>query len=153
MKTVRYRILESFSSREHGRRINNKRQRGSKMKISGLGHVALKVTNMNRSKQFYHDVLGMPYSGENEGKTMVFFRADGHHNLALFLVDSVDNTSPSLDHVAFRLQGGPKELELALVELEASDIDVTPYSHREVQSLYFNDPDGNQIELYVPLAE
>ena len=123
------------------------------MKISGLGHVALKVTNMDKSKQFYHGVLGMPYSGEHEGKSMVFFRADGHHNLALFLADNVDNTSPSLDHVAFKLQGGRKELDLAQVELESSDIDVTPYCHREVQSLYFNDPDGNQIELYVQLVE
>lgn len=84
---------------------------------------------------------------------MVFFRADGHHNLALFLVDSVDNTTPSLDHVAFQLQGGRRELDLAQVELESSFIHVTPHEHKEVQSLYFNDPDGNQIELYVHLVE
>lgn len=123
------------------------------MKISGLGHVALKVTDMVRSKQFYHEVLGLPYSGEHEGKPMVFFRADGHHNLALFLADSVDNTASPLDHVAFQLQGGQVELDLAQVELEASGVAVTPYSHQEVQSLYFNDPDGNQIELYVHLAD
>ena len=123
------------------------------MKISGLGHVALKVTNMDNSKQFYHGLLGLPYSGEHEGKSMAFFRADGHHNLALFLADSVDTTTSSLDHVAFQLQGGLKELELAQEELESSGIEVTPYSHEEVQSLYFNDPDGNQIELYVRAAE
>lgn len=123
------------------------------MKISGLGHVALKVTDMERSKKFFHDVLGLPYSGEHENKTMVFFRADGHHNLALFLTDSVDNARPSLDHLAFRLQGGKAEIDAARVELESSGIDVTPYKHSEVHSLYFNDPDGNQIELYVHLRE
>lgn len=123
------------------------------MKICGLGHVALKVTNMHNSKQFYHGVLGMPYSGEHEDESMVFFRADGHHNLALFLATSIDNTAPSLDHVAFRLQGSQKELDAAQVELESYGIEVSPYSHREVQSLYFNDPDGNQIELYVHVAE
>ena len=123
------------------------------MKISGLGHVALKVTDIEKSKQFYHGILGMPYAGVHEGKSMVFFRADGHHNLALFLADSIDNTTPSLDHVAFQLQGGRKELGLAQVELESSGIDVTPYDHSEVKSLYFSDPDGNQIELYVHVAE
>ena len=119
------------------------------MKISGLGHVALKVTDMERAKQFYHGVLGLPYSGEHEGKTMVFFRADEHHNLALFLSDKIDSTAPSLDHVAFQLQGGPRELDLAQVELESIGIEVTPYEHAEVHSLYFDDPDGHQIELYV----
>lgn len=123
------------------------------MKISGLGHVALKVTDMKKSKHFYHDVLGMPYSGEHEGKSEVFFRADRHHNLALFLVDSVDNSTPPLDHVAFRLQGGREELGLAQMELESAGIHVMPYEHQEVQSLYFNDPDGNQLELYVHLEQ
>ena len=123
------------------------------MKISGLGHVALKVSDMDKSKQFYHGVLGLPYSGEHEGKLMVFFRANGHHNLALFLTDSIDTTTPSLDHVAFELQGGRRELDQAQVELESTGIAVTPYNHREVQSLYFDDPDGNQIELYVHLKE
>ena len=104
---------------------------------------------MERSKQFYHGVLGLPYSGEHEGKTMVFFRADDHHNLALFLSDKIDNTAPSLDHVAFQLQGGKKEIDLAQVELESLGIEATPYEHEEVHSLYLDDPDGNQVELYV----
>lgn len=119
------------------------------MKIARLGHVALKVTDMERAKQFYHGVLGLPYSGEHEDKTMVFFRADEHHNLALFLTETVNNTAPSLDHVAFQLQGGKSELDSAQLELESKGIKVTPYEHDEVHSLYLGDPDGNQIELYV----
>jgi catechol-2,3-dioxygenase len=119
------------------------------MKIAGLGHVALKVTDMDKAKQFYHGVLGLPYSGEHEGNKMAFFRADDHHNLALFLADRIDNAAPSLDHVAFELQGGKRELDLAKVELETLGIEVMPYEHSEVHSLYFGDPDGNQIELYV----
>lgn len=125
------------------------------MKILGLGHVALKVTDMERSKQFYHDILGLPYSGEHEEKTMVFFRSDEHHNFALFQVDSLDNSSLSLDHIAFRLEGGITELRLAQSALEAASIDVTPYEHSDqhVSSLYFSDPDGNQIELYVRISD
>jgi catechol 2,3-dioxygenase len=119
------------------------------MKLSKLGHVALKVTDMERAKQFYHGVLELPYSGEHNENKMVFFRADDHHNLALFLSDKIDITASSLDHVAFQLQGGKRELDLAQVELESIGIDVTPYEHEEVHSLYFGDPDGNQIELYV----
>ena len=119
------------------------------MKINKLGHIALKVTDLDRAKQFYHGALGLPYSGEHEGKKMVFFRADDHHNLALFLSEKIDNTAPSLDHVAFQLQGGKRELDSAQVELESLGIEVTPYEHQEVHSLYLNDPDGNQVELYV----
>ncbi len=78
---------------------------------------------MERAKQFYHGVLGLPYSGEHKGNKMVFFRADDHHNLALFLSDKIDNTAPSLDHVAFQLQGGKRELDLAQVELESIGIE------------------------------
>lgn len=63
------------------------------------------------------------------------------------------NQAPSLDHIAFQLQGGQKELDLAQRELQSSNINVTPFKHQEVQSLYFNDPNGNQIELYVHLAQ
>ena len=139
--------------RNHGGRVIGNRKAGILMKISGLGHVALKVTDMDRAKHFYHGVLGMPYSGEHEGNTTVFFRADGHHNLALFLSDIIDNTATSLDHIAFQLQGGQRELDLAQGELESVGIEVTPYKHQEVHSLYFNDPDGNQIDLYVHCAE
>ena len=121
------------------------------MKIAGLGHVALKVTDMSKSKAFYHGLLGMPYSGDSENESMVFFRANDHHNLALFLASSVDTSKTTLDHVAFQLEGGRRELDVAQTELESSGVVVTPYTHQEVQSVYFNDPDGNQIELYVPL--
>ncbi len=36
------------------------------MKISGLEHVVLKVTDMENSRQLYHGVLEMPHSGEHE---------------------------------------------------------------------------------------
>ena len=123
---------------------------GILVKISKLSHVALKVTDMEKAKQFYHGVLGLPYCDDNDGNEMVFFRANGHHNLALFSSDKVDNTAPSLDHIAFQLHGGQRELELAQVELELVGIEVIPFEHEDVHSLYFNDPDGNQIELYVP---
>lgn len=104
---------------------------------------------MEKAKQFYHSVLGLPYIGEHKNEKMVFFRANDHHNLALFLSDTVDNSAPSLDHIAFQLHGGQSELDLAQEELELFGIEVTPYKHEEVHSLYFSDPDGNQIELYV----
>lgn len=121
------------------------------MKIVSLGHVALKVTDIIRSRALYHDVLGLPYAEDPEGKSMVFFRSDEHHNLALFQVDSLDEASSTLDHIAFRLEGGSAELRSAQAELEAISIDVNPYEHTDqnVSSIYFKDFDGNQIELYV----
>jgi catechol-2,3-dioxygenase len=79
----------------------------------------------------------------------VFFCADDHHNHALFQSDKVDDSASALDHIAFQLPGGKRELVLAQVELESMGIEVNPYEHDEVHSLYLGDPDGNQVELCV----
>ena len=53
------------------------------MRVHGLGHVVLKVRDLNQSVPFYRDVLGLKKVGQ-AGEKMVFFSfVDNHHDLAL----------------------------------------------------------------------
>ena len=53
------------------------------MRVHGLGHVVLKVRDLNQSVPFYRDVLGLKKVGQ-DGEKMVFFSfVDNHHDIAL----------------------------------------------------------------------
>ena len=54
-----------------------------------------------------------------------------------------------LDHVAFQVSGGLEGLRSAKAKLEAAGVSVGAIDHTVSQSLYFRDPDGNGVELFV----
>jgi catechol 2,3-dioxygenase len=58
-----------------------------------------------------------------------------------------------LDHVAFNIGKSLDELRDAKAKLEAAGIKPTPIDHEVTKSLYFNDPDGNGVELYVDVSD
>ena len=62
------------------------------MKIESLGHVVLKVTDLDRSEQFYTGVLGMPVVAryDDTGYKMTFFSVEKHHDLALMQVSGAE---------------------------------------------------------------
>ena len=62
------------------------------MKINSLGHVVLKVTDLERSEKFYSGVLGMSVCGrfDEQGMKMTFFTLGNHHDLAIMEVSGAD---------------------------------------------------------------
>ena len=124
------------------------------MRVHSLGHVVLKVRDLNKSVPFYKDILGLKQVG-NHGEKMVFFSiVDNHHDLALLELDKSavksPDESPGLHHVAFKVGDSLEELQEAKDWLVSQG--VKPHRARDhvaTQSVYFNDPDGNQIELFV----
>ena len=122
------------------------------MKIESLGHVVLKVSDLERSKGFYNGLLGLPVSAESTDWKMVFFTLGDHHNFAILQVEPAEAPPPAsvgVDHFAFKLGGGIDALRQAARELTAADVKVYPVNHNVSYSLYFNDPDGNRLEVYV----
>jgi len=129
------------------------------MKILSLGHVVLRVRNRERSEQFYNGVLGLPICArfEDSGLKMAFFTLGNHHDFAVMEVSGEGSGrgehSIGLDHVAFKIGNNLDELREAKSKLEAAGIAPNPVDHEVTKSLYFKDPDGNGIELYVDASD
>jgi catechol 2,3-dioxygenase len=128
------------------------------MKIKALGHVVLRVTDRDRAERFYNGVLGLPLCArfDEGGMKMAFFSLGNHHDFAVMEVKGEragDRNSAGLDHVAFNIGTTLDELREAKAKLEAAGITPHPVDHEVTKSLYFEDPDGNGIEVYVDASD
>jgi catechol-2,3-dioxygenase len=129
------------------------------MKVESLGHVVLKVADLERSEQFYNGVLGMPVCAhlDEQGMKMTFFSLGNHHDLAIAKVSGEEATAGEqavgLHHVAFCIGTSLDELIEAKAQLEAAGIVPTPVDHEVTKSLYFHDPDGHNVEVYVDVSD
>jgi catechol 2,3-dioxygenase len=129
------------------------------MRVTSLGHVVLKVTDLARSESFYRDLLGMPVCArlDEQGMKMTFFSLGNHHDLALAEVSgsqpAAGEQAPGLHHVAFCIGTDLDDLREAKAQLEAAGVVPDPVDHEVTKSLYFADPDGNTIELYVDASD
>jgi catechol 2,3-dioxygenase len=118
-----------------------------------IGHVHLKVADLERSLAFYRDVLGFELT-QRFGAQAAFLSAGGyHHHLGLNTWESRGGSAPpsgstGLYHVAIvyptraLLADALRRLQKAGVRIEgASD-------HGVSEAIYLHDPDGNGVELY-----
>lgn len=121
-----------------------------------LGHVHLRVSDLDRSAAFYRDVVGLDITleGRGHGLPMVLLAASGyHHHIALNTFDSAGASAPppghtGLFHVAFLY---PDRASLARSARRALAHGVTIGSGRDhggTVSMYLKDPDLNGVELY-----
>ncbi len=128
------------------------------MKIKSLGHVVVRVSDRERAERFYGDVLGLPLCArfDENGMKMAFFSLGNHHDFAVMEVPGKNvrkDTDVGLDHIAFNIGTNLDELREAKARLEAAGIAPSPVDHEVTKSLYFTDPDGNGIELYVDASD
>jgi catechol 2,3-dioxygenase len=111
-----------------------------------VGHVHLRVADLDRSLAFYRDALGFELTadGRQSGLDAAFLAAgDYHHHVAI-------NTwgPPGLHHAAF-VYPGRRELVTAVQRLRALGHPVERYTdHGGSVAVYLDDPDGNGVELY-----
>ena len=129
------------------------------MQVQSLGHVVLKVTDLQRSEAFYSGVLGMPVCARfhEQGMNMTFFTLGNHHELAIAQVSGEEasggDEATGLHHVAFCIGNTIEELQEARDHLQDAGVTAMPIDHEVTKSLYFDDPDGNNIELYVDVSD
>jgi catechol 2,3-dioxygenase len=129
------------------------------MKITGLGHVVLRVRDRARAERFYGTVLGLPICARlDEGDLkMTFFALGDHHDFAV-MEAHVEGTGQGeaavgLHHVAFKIGTTLDQLREARATLQRAGIATTPIDHDVTKSLYFHDPDGNGVEVYVDVSD
>ena len=129
------------------------------MKIRSLGHVVLRVSDLERAERFYGGLLGLPVCAhlDDAGFKMAFFTLGNHHDFAVMEVggDGGSRSEPGvgLHHVAFNVGTTLDELREAKAKLDAAGVATHPIDHEVTKSLYFEDPDGNGIELYVDASD
>jgi catechol 2,3-dioxygenase len=118
-----------------------------------IGHVHLKVSDIDRALAFYRDVLGFDVT-QRLGDEAAFLSAGGyHHHIGLNTWESRGAPPPprrttGLYHVAIRYPNR-KALAGALRQLVDAQIPLTGASDHGVSvALYLRDPDDNGIELY-----
>ena len=118
-----------------------------------IGHVHLKVSDIDRALAFYRDVLGFELT-QRLGDEAAFLSAGGyHHHLGLNTWESRGGSPPppgttGLYHAAIRY---PDRAALgdALRRLSDAGIPITGATdHGVSEAVYLRDPDGNGIELY-----
>jgi catechol 2,3-dioxygenase len=134
------------------------------MEVQELGHLVLYVRDVKRSAAFYRDVLGwrqiLPGENERDGigfPAAAFSAPSGrtHHELLLIEVGEDAAAVPAgrrigLYHFGLKIGDSDDALRDALRQLEAAGTTVVGASdHTVTHSLYIEDPDGNEIELYV----
>ena len=118
-----------------------------------IGHVHLKVADLQRAIDFYSGVLGFQVQ-QRVGNQVAFLSAGGyHHHLGLNTWESKGGsppprTSTGLYHVAIRYPTR-EALAKALVRLDRAGVELDGAAdHGVSEALYLHDPDSNGLELY-----
>jgi catechol 2,3-dioxygenase len=132
------------------------------MGVKELGHLVLYVRDVERSARFYRDVLGWRQvvpAPDEEGvaglPVAAFSSGRTHHELLLIEVGESAEPIPTgrrvgLYHFGLKVGDSDAELAEAWARVLAAGAKVVGASdHTVTHSLYLEDPDGNEIELYV----
>ena len=119
-----------------------------------IGHVHLKVADLQRALDFYVGVLGFQLT-QKYGAQAAFISAGGyHHHIGLNTWESLGGSPPPPGHTGLYhtaiLYPTRAALADALRRLIAAEIPLDGASdHGVSEALYLRDPDGNGVELYV----
>jgi catechol 2,3-dioxygenase-like lactoylglutathione lyase family enzyme len=145
--------------------------------INRVGHVGIHVTDVDRSIEWYRDVLGLTLTGRwpmGEGGGMAFMRfQDDHHNIVLFTHPTEVNDENryggfnGLNHIAMEVSSRDEWLK-ALSDLRHKGVEIVqgplihgpeggrgggPIGGSGSRSFYFLDPDGNRLEIYTDMMK
>ncbi len=110
--------------------------------VTGLNHITLAVSDVEKSLGFYSDILG--FTGHVKWDTGAYLSANG-----IWLCLSLDTPSPSKDysHIAWTVDA--KDFASLEERIKATGAKQWKTNRSEGESYYFLDPDGNKLEIHV----
>ena len=125
------------------------------MQLKGIHHIALNVKDLDRAEKFYTDILGFQVTYRfNKGLNHLMLET-GNAAIALFespqleVKDAMNLLSEDgYMHLAF--EANPADFENIVKELKTKNItiDSGPVKRGDGESIYFNDPDENHLEIH-----
>lgn len=121
---------------------------------SYISHVQIKVSNLERSLEYYQTIIGFKILGQTE--TTAYLTADGQ--TSILSLEEVPNAQPLRDgltglyHFAILLPTR-KDLGNIVQHFVEHNVRIGASDHHVSEALYLNDPDGNGIEIYVDRPE
>ena len=117
--------------------------------VTSLGHVGLYVRDIERSKAFYRDMIGLKISDENPKTGSTFMtaksRLEEHHEL--LLVPGRED-GKVVQQISFRCASLADVKEFYRKFLAHNVPIIRTVSHGNAVGVYFKDPDDNQVEVY-----
>lgn len=105
----------------------------------GLNHIALRVSNVATSREFYKKHLGLEVT--RDGGDRNCFLSCGNNFVALFRGDE-----PQMDHYCYSV----KDYDVNEAERKLKEHDLEPRVVRDAGRIYFKDPDGLTVQLAAP---
>jgi len=125
------------------------------MQLDGIHHIALNVKDLDRAERFYVDVLGFQVTHRfSKGLRHLMLDA-GNSAIALFEAPELE-VKEALDqlsdkgymHLAFKIQRDRFPAILDELKKHNVAIDGGPVKRGDGESIYFNDPDYNHLEIH-----
>lgn len=128
------------------------------MPIAELGHVGLMVNDLDRMRTFYTDVLGLTVTDEDAEAGLVFMSARPeveHHEFLLARGRDTAEGTKHIQQISFRVDSLESLVEFHRILSDPShgaeiQQEVT---HGNAYGIYFWDPEGNRIEVYLRLDD
>lgn len=125
------------------------------MKLDGIHHIALNVRDLDRAEKFYTEVMGFQVAHRfSKGLKHLMLDA-GNAAIALFEAPDLD-TKASIDllsetgYMHYAFGASREQFDSAVDELKKNNvtIDDGPVKRGDGESIYFNDPDENHLEIH-----
>jgi catechol 2,3-dioxygenase len=123
-----------------------------RLTVRELGHVSLFVRDLDATRRFYRDVLGLAETGTGKDGRIVFFSAGRHHHDVSCELARTPGPGPQpkgvpgLYHIAFDVGTTLDDLAAARRWVESRGL--LPFGEYE-RGFCVRDPDGHEVELYV----
>ena len=127
----------------------------SLMQLKGIHHIALNVKDLDRAERFYTDVLGFQVTHRFSKGLRHLMLETGNAAIALFetpnlKVEEAMNLVSEDGYLHLALEADPADFKTIIKELQTKKIQIDngPVKSGNGESVYFNDPDHNHLEIH-----
>ena len=127
----------------------------SLMQLKGIHHIALNVKDLDRAERFYTDVLGFQVTHRFSKGLRHLMLETGNATIALFetpnlKVEEAMNLLSEDGYLHLALEADPADFKAIIKELQTKKIQIDngPVKRGNGESVYFNDPDHNHLEIH-----